>query len=133
MEYTNWSDLENAIVRKIGVATMDAQQQALVRLSEYLDRFYDTREPKEYIRTGHLGSSASAEPFQWTPTGGIGIVFMDMDIPYATGTYDTPTVFNEAEIHGSGIIGNPQFWGDTMNDVLNEIIPNAFGKYFNKK
>ena len=133
MIYKDWKSLEDAIVRNIGVATMETQNTTLIRLSEYLDRFYDTREPKVYVRTGHLGSSASADPFQWTPTGGVGRVYMDMSIPYTTGTYDTETVFKEAEIHGSGIIGNPQFWGDTMNDVLNEIIPNTFGKYFRKK
>lgn len=132
MIHKTWDSLANAIQRQVGIATMEAQKASLIRLSEYLDRFYDTRDPKLYVRTGHLGSSASAEPFVWTNDGGEGVIYMAEDIPYETGTHSTREVFSDAEAHLGGIIGNPLFWGDTMSDIENYIIPDTFGKYFKR-
>ena len=137
MIYTNWASLEKAVVNKVQLATKEAQTLSLQRLSQYLDRFYDTEEPKRYERTGLLGSSASAPHFQPTATGGIGIIEMNDDVNYTTGTYDTMMVFENAETHylppsapWAQIKGNPYFWSDTMTDIEHEIIPNVFSKYF---
>lgn len=130
MVYRDWGSLEKDIISKVQSCAKEAQDASLYRLSEYLDRFYNTPEPKQYIRTGHLGSSASADFFTTTHNGGYGNIYMDESIDYETGTYDTPTVFMESEIHGSKIKGNPWFWRDTMDDIENIIIPSVFGRYF---
>lgn len=137
MVYKDWGSLERAVVDKVRVATEEAQIASLHRLSEYLDRFYDSPEPIMYDRTGQLGSSASAPNFQPTANGGIGMIEINDDVNYATGTYDTMMVIENAE---TGYVpptapwatmkGNPYFWWDTMMDIENEIIPNTFGKYF---
>lgn len=137
MVYKDWGSLERAVVDKVRVATEEAQIASLHRLSEYLDRFYESPEPKRYDRTGQLGSSASAPNFQPIANGGVGMIEINDDINYATGTYDTMMVIENAE---TGYVpptapwatmkGNPYFWWDTMMDIENEIIPNTFGKYF---
>ena len=139
MVYTDWASLERDIVKKVRDATQEAQDLSLKKLSEYLDRFYATPEPKLYRRTGQLGSSASAPHFQPTANGGVGIIELNDDINYATGTYDTMMVYENAEngyvppsAPWAAIKGNPHFWWDTMMDIEHEIIPNTFGKYFKK-
>lgn len=134
MVYKDWTSLERDVVKKVQVATQEAQTLSLQRLSQYLDRFYDTAEPVQYIRTGQLGSSASAPHFQPTADGGIGMIELNDDVNYTTGTYDTMMVYENAETGyaPSNMLGNPHFWWDTMMDIEYEIIPNTFGKYFRK-
>lgn len=134
MIYKDWNSLERDIVHKVQQATQEAQIASLTRLSEYLDRFYDSPEPKVYVRTGLLGSSASADPFIPTANGGIGRFEMNDDVNYTTGTYSTDWVFQNAEVGHppSRMLGNPHFWWDTMMDVQYEIIPQVFGKYFKR-
>jgi len=133
MVYKNWSSLERDVVKKVQLATLDAQKQAVDRLQEYMGvRFYATEEPKRYKRTHHLGESGTMGDYIQTSNGATGSFYIDDSDFYTTGTYPTPVVFAEAEVQGSGIIGNPHFWLDTMTDVEYEIIPNAFGKYFTK-
>lgn len=140
MVYKNWASLERAVVDKVRVATQEAQTASLKRLSEYLDRFYDSPEPNMYERTMQLGSSASAPNFQPTSNGGVGMIEINDDVNYAKpGLYDTMMVIENAE---TGYVpptapwatmkGNPYFWQDTMTDIENEIIPNTFGKYFRR-
>lgn len=133
MVYSNWDSLEKDIINKVQLATLDAQRQSVDRLHEYMkNRFYATEEPKKYKRTGHLGDSGMIGNYVQTSNGAIGAFYIDDSDFYTTGTYSTPKVFQEAETHGSGIIGNPHFWWDTMMDIEYEIIPNSFGKYFKK-
>ena len=132
MVYKDWNSLERAVVDKVRVATQEAQTASLERLSKYLDRFYDSPEPIMYERTMQLGSSASAPNFQPTSNGGVGIIEINDDVNYTTGTYDTMMVIENAETGypPSHMLGNPHFWWDTMMDIEHEIIPNTFGKYF---
>ena len=139
MVYKNWASLERAVVDKVRVATQEAQTASLERLSKYLDRFYDTPEPIMYERTGQLGSSASAPNFQPTANGGVGMIEINDDVNYTTGTYDTMMVIENAERNyvpptapWAAIKGNSYFWWDTMMDIEHEIIQNIFGKYFRK-
>lgn len=133
MAHKNWNSLERDIVNKVQLSTLDAQRQAVDRLHEYMGvRFYATEKPKRYKRTGHLGESGMMGDYIQTKDGATGALYIDDSDFYTTGTYPTPIVFQEAEVHGSGIIGNPYFWWDTMMDIESEIIPNAFGKYFKK-
>ena len=133
MVYTNWASLEKDIINKVQLATLDAQKQSVDRLHEYMAvRFYATEEPKVYRRTYHLAESGMMGDYIQNSNGATGVVYIDDSDFYTTGTYPTPVVFQEAEVHGSRIIGNPYFWLDTMRDIEYEIIPNAFGKYFKK-
>lgn len=135
MVYKSWSALEKDINNSIAMATSAAQMDAALRLSEYMDYFYATPKPKVYDRTGHLGESWRIGSFTPTPTGAIGEIYIDESDFYTTGTYQTPWVFENAEsgYPPSRMLGHPHFWEDTMIDIENEIIPNAFGKYFRKK
>lgn len=132
MVYKDWNSLERAVVNKVQSATKEAQDLSLQRLSKYLDRFYDSPDPVMYKRTMQLGSSASAPHFQPTANGGVGMIEINDDINYTTGTYDTMMVIENAETGypPSHMLGNPYFWWDTMMDIEHEIIPNTFGKYF---
>lgn len=131
MVYKDWNSLERDIVKKVQLATLDAQKQSVDRLQEYMGvRFYATEKPNIYKRTGHLGESGKMGDYIQNIDGATGSIYIDDNDFYTTGTYPTPVVFQEAEVHGSGIIGNPYFWRDTMTDIEYEIIPNAFGKYF---
>lgn len=134
MVYTDWASLERGVIDKVRLATQEAQELSLIRLSKYLDRFYKSPEPIMYERTGQLGSSASATHFQPTANGGIGMIEINDDVNYTTGTYDTMMVIENAETGypPSHMLGNPHFWWDTMMDIEYEIIPNTFGKYFRK-
>ena len=134
MVYTDWASLERGVIDKVRLATQEAQELSLIRLSKYLDRFYESPEPIMYERTGQLGSSASAPHFQPTANGGIGMIEINDDVNYTTGTYDTMMVIENAETGypPSHMLGNPHFWWDTMMDIEYEIIPNTFGKYFRK-
>ena len=132
MVYKDWNSLERAVVDKVQSATKEAQDLSLQRLSKYLDRFYDSPDPVMYKRTMQLGSSASAPHFQPTANGGIGMIEINDDVNYTTGTYDTMMVIENAETGypPSHMLGNQHFWWDTMMDIEYEIIPNTFGKYF---
>jgi len=131
MVYKDWNSLERDVVKKVQLATLDAQKQSVDRLQEYMGvRFYATEKPNRYKRTGHLGESGKMGDYIQNIDGATGSIYIDDSDFYTTGTYPTPVVFQEAEVHGSGIIGNPYFWRDTMTDIEYEIIPNAFGKYF---
>ena len=132
MVYKDWNSLERAVVDKVQSATKEAQDLSLQRLSKYLDRFYDSPDPVMYKRTMQLGSSASAPHFQPIANGGIGMIEINDDVNYTTGTYDTMMVIENAETgySPSHMLGNPHFWWDTMMDIEYEIIPNTFGKYF---
>ena len=133
MVYTNWASLEKDIINKVQLATLDAQKQSVDRLHEYMSiRFYATEEPMVYKRTYHLAESGMMGDYLQNSNGATGVIYIDDSDFYTTGTYPTPVVFQEAEVHGSRIIGNPHFWRDTMMDIEYEIIPNAFGKYFKK-
>lgn len=133
MIYKSWDSLEKDIINKVQLATLDAQKQSVDRLHEYMAvRFYATEEPKVYRRTHHLAESGMMGDYIQNSNGATGAIYIDDSDFYTTGTYPTPVVFQEAEVHGSRIIGNPHFWWDTMMDIEYEIIPNAFGKYFKK-
>ena len=133
MVHKSWDSLEKDTINKVQSATSEAQIQSYLRLKEYLEWFYSVPQGVRYRRTGHLGESAELGSYSTNSTGANAIINIDISPFYTTGSYDTPKVFEEAEIHGSGIRGVPNFWGNTMTDMENEIIPNAFGKYFRHK
>lgn len=129
--YRNWKSLEGDILSKVRYCTLDAQQQSLLKLNEYLEFFYTVPEGKWYRpRTDHLKNSGTLGQFTITTNGAMGEIYMDTSVPYTTGTYTTQKVYEEAEKHGSGILGVPHFWENTMTEIHDTVIPNAFGKYF---
>lgn len=132
MIHKNWDSLEKDVIDKVRYVVQDAQLQSYIRLDDYMKRFYTVPQGKEYKRTGHLGNSANLGYFTPITNGASATISVDTSPFYTTGTYSTPKVFEEAEIHGSGILGVPHFWMDTMTDIENEIIPMTFGRYFRK-
>ena len=132
--YRNWKSLEKGIVDRVQEATKDCSDWALNRLEENLARFYETDEPILYVRTGHLGESGKQFPHRNTLAGAVGGVYIDERPFYTTGTYETPWVFENAEIGypPSHMLGNPFFWEDTMIDIENDLMPRSFGRFFRK-
>lgn len=128
MVYKNWENLESEIKKRTALATQDTIIGGKEVLDNYLRYFYETRDPDRYERTYYLMRSGD---YMYTDTGngGYGFLRMDSSTPYQTGTYSTIKVFQEAEVHGSGIIGNPFFWENTMQEIENNVMPNAFRKH----
>lgn len=122
MVYHDWDSLEKGITDKLKSAILDIGTKANQELQANLERFYDTSDPFMYERTGHLRNSWD---YDYTEMGNTAVVqiLLDSSEPYYTGTYTTQKVFDEAEVHGSRIIGNPYFWRDTMDKIENEILP----------
>lgn len=132
MVFKDWGSLENEINKRTSLAVKDTIIGGKGVLDNYLRYFYETPDPKQYERTYYLMRSGD---YMYTDTknGGYGFIRMDSSTPYLTGTYSTLKVFQEAEIHGSRIIGNPSFWENTMQEIGNNIMPNAFIKHGFKK
>lgn len=125
--YKNWKDLENAIKRETRDAIRDTTYNGQIELISNLEYFYETEDPKQYVRTDHLGRASRSE-YVDTTDGGCGTLYMDMSVPYTTGTYTTEMVFENAEdaYPPANILGNPHFWKMTMDKIENEIMPKAF-------
>lgn len=134
MIYKDWKSLSREIIRRTREATRDCNDWALNRLEENLSRFYETEEPKVYQRTHHLEHSGKEKFYKEHPLGANGAIYIDQTPFYTTGTYETPWVFENAEIGypPSHMLGNPLFWEDTMTDIENDFMPRSFGRFFTK-
>lgn len=135
MIYKDWKSLENAILDNVREATKDCNDWTFNRLEENLSRFYESPEPTMYERTHRLEHSGKQASFTNTSDGALGVIIIDQRPFYTTGTYETPWVFENAEIgyRPSHMLGNPFFWEDTMRDLEENFMPTAFGRFFRKK
>ena len=135
MIYKDWKSLENAILDNVREATKDCNDWTFNRLEENLSRFYESPQPTMYERTHHLEHSGKQASFTNTSNGALGMIIIDQRPFYTTGTYETPWVFENAEIgyRPSNMLGNPFFWEDTMRDLEQNFMPTAFGRFFIKK
>lgn len=128
MTFKDWNSLESEIKKRTALATQDTIIGGKEVLDNYLRYFYETRDPDRYERTYYLMCSGDYT-YETSEGGGKGTIYMDDSVPYQTGTYSTIKVFQEAEVHGSRIIGNPFFWENTMQEIENNVMPNAFRKH----
>lgn len=128
MVFKDWGSLEKNIKQRTALATKDTIIQGKESLDNYLREFYNTRDPDRYERTYNLMRSGDYI-YVDTSSGGMGFLQMDPSTSYLTGTYSTMKVFQEAELHGSGIIGNPHFWENTMKEIDETIMPSCFSAY----
>lgn len=126
--YRDWGSLEKEIKRRTVVATKETIYKGKEVLDKHLREFYDTDEPKRYERTWYLMRSGDFVDAVETANGAMGYLRMDSTTPYLTGTYSTMKVFQEAEIHGSRIIGNPHFWENTTKEIEESIMPRCFSE-----
>lgn len=128
MIYKDWGSLERDIKQRTSMAVKDTIIRGKESLDRYLREFYNTEEPERYDRTYYLMRSGDYNYVE-TANGGMGFLQMDSSTPYLTGTYSTMKVFQEAEIHGSRIIGNPHFWENTMKEIDETIMPSCFSAH----
>lgn len=128
MTFKDWNSLESEIKKRTALATQDTIIGGKEVLDNYLRHFYETRDPDRYERTYYLMRSGDYT-YETSESGGKGTIYMDDSVQYQTGTYSTIKVFQEAEVHGSRIIGNPFFWENTMQEIENNVMPSAFRKH----
>lgn len=91
---------------------------------EDIASFYIQGKPKQYVRTGKYGKT----PQVLRPTGSNGnyhyIIWLEPP-EYTTGTYSGQKVMEEAQYHGSGILGRAGTWFEAEFDIV-DAVKNAF-------
>ena len=82
--------------------------------------FYFQGNPKRYVRTGAYGDSPNGTP----PSGGNGkydySIYLERP-EYNTGTPGFP-VLEQAQCNGSGILGRPNTWHESEEDIIEAVI-----------
>ena len=93
-----------------------AEQEGYMATLENLESFYSQGSPKKYVRTGALGES----PEHTGVAGGNGNyeyrIYLEPP-EYTTGTYSGQKVLEEAQYHGSGILGRAGTWYESEYDI----------------
>lgn len=121
--------IRDEILKNFQSAMDESEAKSYLSATKNLSDFYSQGTPKVYQRTGMLGLSGRTTGVQG---GGEHLnfeIYADMGYNYDTGSFYTPKVFNEAEVGGSGILGQSGFWEKTIEET-EEAIQQAFGSKF---
>lgn len=117
--YNSMSALKADLQKRLRKAMEVSREAAEANAYEATGGFY-TGSPKQYVRTGNLGSS----PRTTSVSGGGDTysfeVYLDTSNPYNTGTWSTPQVFNAA--NNEELVGSGRFWEQTVNDTRNDVL-----------
>lgn len=107
----------NAIDRQIIRPRVYASEaEGLAATYEDIYSFYSQGNPIFYQRTGAYGDSVSSTGV--SGGGGNYNYSIYLNPPsYSTGTYDGLTVLQEAQYHGSGILGRAGTWFESEKDI----------------
>ena len=100
-----------------------AEREGFQMTKEDIESFYMQGDPKRYERTGAYGES----PESTGVSGGNGNYDYNIHLnppSYSTGTYDGQTVLEEAQYHGSGILGRAGTWFEAQQDIEEAIRKN---------
>lgn len=100
-----------------------SEREGFQKTKDDIESFYIQGSPHVYQRTGALGES----PESTGVSGGNGNYHYNIHlIPpvYSTGTYDGQTVLEEAQYHGSGILGRAGTWFEAQRDIEEAIKKN---------
>ena len=115
----------DAIDKQIIKPRVDASESEGFQMTkEDIESFYSQGNPIRYIRTGAYGES----PESTGVSGGNGNYDYNiyLDPPeYTTGTYSGQKVMEEAQWHGSGILGRAGTWFEAEHDI-EEALKNNF-------
>lgn len=113
-----------AIDKQIIKPRVDASESGgLSKTKENVESFYSQGFPTQYLRTGALGESPESSGV----SGGNGEYKYKIHLnepTYSTGTYSGHTVLEEAQHNGSGILGKPGTWDDSVQDIEEELKKN---------
>ena len=127
--YTDWGSLEKALQDKMREALMGTLDDSFMALSQNVLDFYQG-DPVMYERTGAFGESPDWKPIEGSGNSLVATVYMDGDYQYNTGMHPSGlTVFQWAEEHSHGILGNSGTWAKTEDDIV-EAINDNFGRAF---
>ena len=110
MTANNMSQLEKMLMSQMKKAMSVAAEKMKADVYEQTASFYTSGNPKVYIRTGALGDTPRITPITSSGKSISYEVYLDQSHSYTTGTWDMPTVMENAEVGGGGILGKPGFW-----------------------
>lgn len=114
----------DAIDKQIIKPRVDASEQEGFQMTkEDIESFYIVPEGKVYQRTGAYRNSPESSGV----SGGNGNYHYNIHLnppSYSTGTYDGQTVLQEAQYHGSGILGRAGTWFEAEEDIKQAVIKN---------
>lgn len=114
----------DAIDKQIIKPRVDASEQEGFQMTkEDIKSFYIVPEGNVYQRTGAYGNSPKSSGV----SGGNGNYHYNIHLnppSYSTGTYDGQTVLQEAQYHGSGILGRAGTWFEAEEDIKQAVIKN---------
>ena len=106
-----------AIDRQIIKPRVDASySEGFSATQEDIQSFYTQGDPKTYERTGAYGESPESSGV----TGSNGNYHFNIHLnppDYTTGTYSGQKVMEEAQYHGSGILGRAGTWFESGKDI----------------
>lgn len=95
---------------------MASEREGFQMTKEDIESFYIQGNPSSYVRTGALGES----PESTGVSGGNGNYHYNIHLnppTYTTGTYSGQKVLEEAQYHGSGILGRAGTWFEAQQDI----------------
>ena len=101
----------------------NAYNEGLQMTKEDIKSFYDVPPGTSYERTYKYKNSPDGSP----PSGGDGNYNYEIRLnvsDYSTGTYSGQKVFEEAQWHGSGILGRAGTWFEAEEDIKEAIKKN---------
>lgn len=114
----------NAIDRQIIRPRVNASYNEGISVTkEDISGFYSQGNPRRYVRTGAYGDSPNSTP----PSGSNGNYDFNIrldDPSYNTGTFDGHTVLEQAQFKGSGILGRPNTWHESEEDIMEAVMRN---------
>lgn len=131
-QFTSWSALEKAAIRKMQGAMKATEQRSFMSASENAKDFYTQGNPKMYKRTGKYGDAPDSTGVTGNGNHLEAEIYMNPSgHGYTTGTFSAQEVWQAAETGSAGILGLPGRWNKTKQDV-EKIINEEFGKRFSK-
>lgn len=114
----------DAVDKQIIKPRVDASESGgFAKTKENVESFYSQGFPEQYLRTGKYEHSAESSGV----FGGNGNYHYNIHLnvsDYKTGTFSGQTVFEEAQHNGSGILGKPGTWDDSVRDIEEELKKN---------
>lgn len=128
MTASSMAELEKMLMSKLSGAMNEASVLMWRDTQDEVSKFYSQGEPlAQYVRTHTLDRTPDATPVVTSGKQASFEVYLHNDFGYSTGTFSMTEVLTNAEAHGAGIKGKPQFWanskkrmGKTFYDTLSK-------------
>lgn len=121
-----FDQIRKEMVGAVNEASIVSFEDAKSNLSE---SYNNGEKPEVYKRTYKMQNSPRMNGAISSGNTVVAKVYLDQSYSYDTGSYDTPTVFDQAENGGSGIKLTPGFWKKTESKVQKNL-DDAMSKRF---